>query len=401
MNRNRATIPTVLCLAAVVAAPAWAQDESAGDDEVGFFGDRFALFVEAATGATSLDDLNTTIDTGLGFRSINTLSFDDFTTARFTAGWKLPFDRGSLAVVFEGYREDGYRLDAVGRTARLANGAETAENFDWWFVTVQDGTLESAQFPPSWNVATDDTNGNGLPDREELVYSSTPATSAVQPAAESLDNTWQTIDLLYRRDFGGARYGGRWSGGLRYFAYEGNTLAPAWIGKDITGFGYTEGAAFSPLAFPQTTEGFGPVGSAGFVTRFFRERLELFVEGRVAFVLSTLETDSGDFLTTVASPDPSNPANPAFIVTAPARVTRDYDKDVWQVGAAVGFRWTLAAGLSLMAEYSAHGYQDAIIVATDLTIPERLTQVDRGSGALFDTTDLRFDGWKVGLGFQF
>jgi hypothetical protein len=397
MNWNRATTLTaVLCALATFVAPVVAQDGTDEDEQVGFFGNRFALFVEAATGATDLDDLNTTIDTGLGFRSINTLTFEDFTTARFTVGWKLPFDRGSLAVVLEGYREDGYRLEAIGQTSRLATGTETAEPLDWWFVTVEDGTLESAQFPPSWSILTDDTNGNGLPDREELVYGATPATSTIQPAAESIDNTWQTVDLLYRREFGGARYGGRWSGGLRYFSYEGNVLAPAWIGKDLTGFGYTEGGAFSPLSFPQTTEGYGPTGSIGFVSRFFRERLELSVEGRAAFVLSTLETDSGDFLTTVAASGP-----PAFIVTAPARVTREYDKDVWQVGVSVGLRWHLFGGLSLTAEYSVHGYHDAVVVATDLTIPERLSQINRGTGALFDTTDLRFDGWKAGLGFQF
>jgi len=405
MNRNRASIfATALCAWMVVAGPAFAQDDPAPADEekkVGFWGDRFALYVEAATGATSLGDLTPSLDTGLGTYSLNRLSFDDFKTARFTVGWTLPYDRGSFEVVADGYREDGFRLDAVGKLATLENNPSLTlvEPFDWWFVSVADGQIRSEQFPPTWSEGVDDANGNGTPDRDELVYDSVPAIANSSPAPESLHNTWQTYDVLYRRGFGGTRYGGRWSAGVRSFTYKGNLLVPAWVGTavPVPGAGYTEGTALFPLTFSQDTTGVGPTASLGFVARFFRERVRLYAEGRLAFVISTAETDTGEFFTVLSG----QPPNQDTLTTAPARLTKTIEKDVWHVTAEVGVEWTVAPGLSLRAEYYKAGYQDAIIVPTTLRIPTQYLQIPTGSGALFNTTDIRFDGWRAGLRFAF
>ena len=397
MNWKRASIFTLALGTFLIMVPAgFGQDDTApGEDSDRSEDGGLRLYVEAAAGRTALDTINTSLDTGTANRAENATKIEDMDHARFTVGWKLKYGKGAIELVVDGARETGYTLDSRGQFAGVLDGAGgdvVAEPFDWWFMNISDGNLSSAQFPPTW---AGDLNGNGTIDRDELIYPDDPTFSTSREVTDSLDNNWQTWDLVYRRGFGGRRWAGRWSAGMRHFIYEGNLLAPAWIWLfDGAGRGYTEGAAYPPLTFSQTTSGTGPVGSMGFESRFFRERLEAYFETTLAFVLSDMETGTGDFVTLVEG-------SQGEIITAPANLSKEFQKDVWQLTGTVGVRWKVFAGLSLRLEYFRSGYQDAIIVATSLNIPESRLQIRQGSVALWDTTDLRFDGWRFGVRYEF
>lgn len=398
MNCKRASIFTLALGALLAMGPAgFAQDDPAAVDESeSGKGEGLRLYVEAAAGSTSLQALNTSLETDPRHTALNSLSIENMDHARFTAGWKFKYGKGAIELVVDGARETSYTLDSRGRYAGVLNsggaGDVVAEPFDWWFLDVSDGTLSSELYPPIW---TGDANGNGTIDRDELAYPDDPSLSSSRDMTDSLDNNWQTWDIAYRRGFGGQRFRGRWSAGMRHFLYEGNLLAPAWIWTfDGEGRGFTEGAAYPPLTFSQETSGTGPVGSMGFETHFFRDRLEAYFETTLAFVLSTSKTETGDFVTLVEG-------DRGEIITAPANLAREFDKDVWQLTGTVGVRWRIFAGLSLRLEYFRSGYQDAIVVATSLNIPQNRLQIRQGTVALWDTTDLRFDGWRVGLRYEF
>lgn len=418
MKRNRATfLVALVCLGllAVFSAPAaFAQDdpapeeaaettepapaeEPADDGKVGFFGDRFALYIDVAGGGASPEDFNTSIDTTNTteeLSSINTISFDDFKNAQVAVGWTLPYDRGALEVVFDGYTEDGFTLTAEGKTDLDAVAFDPLPGqVTWWWATLSNGQYVAEQFPPVWT----DGNGNGLIDDGELQYPSTPAVRSVRPSVTSLDNQWQTWDVLYRRGFGGRRFAGRWSAGARYFAYEGNTIAPVWLGGGTTGFGYTEGAAYTPLTFNLETTGFGPTGSLGLLMRFFRERLVLSLDGRLAFALSTMESDTGNFFVLVADTSGS-------LAPSPARMQSKFEKDVWHLHGTVGAQWRIVGGLSIGAEYYRSAYQDVVIATNIMSIPVNTSQATGRPPTTVGqpgTTDLRVDGWRFRLRFEF
>ena len=397
MNWKRASIFTLALGTLVAMSPVgFAQDDPTAADDPGKSEDGgIRLYVEAAAGSTSLQTLNTSLDVGISHRAENATKIEDMDHARFTVGWKLKYEKGAIELVVDGARETAYTLDSRGQFQGVLNGGAgdvASEPFDWWFMSISDGKMSSAQYPPTWGG---DANGNGTIDRDELVYPDDPAFSTTRSAPDSLDNNWQTWDLVYRRGFGGTRWAGRWSAGVRHFIYEGNLLAPAWIWLfDGEGRGYTEGAAYPPLTFSQKASGTGPVGSMGFEGRFFRDRLEAYFETTLAFVLSNMESETGDFVTLVEG-------DRGEILTAPANLSKSFEKDVWQLTGTVGVRWRIFAGLSLRLEYFRSGYQDAIVVATTLNIPENRLQIPQGTVALWDTTDLRFDGYRLGVRYEF
>ena len=43
------------------------------------------------------------------------------------------------------------------------------------------------------------------------------------------------------------------------------------------------------------------------------------------------------------------------------------------------------------------GYQDAVLLPTTISIPGSFDARNRGSGALYNTQDIRTTGWRVGL----
>lgn len=423
MTINRATLFCgALCLLAVLPVPALAQDDTTppttpapgpdasadaetpppvDDGKEGLFGKGLNLFIDVAAGQTQLDPIVTSIETSLDQTSSNLLQFDGHLNVQFEIGWKFTYDRGYLSLVFDAYGEQGYKLDATGNNTELqrppSSPTAAVEPVPWWFVSASDGKWTAQQFPPIWVETEDDANGNGQADPDEIRYESTPVLESSADVPESLQNNWQTWDLVYRRLFGKKKVGGVWSMGMRYFQYDGNLLATAWLGPQLGGVGYSDAAAFMPLSFRQETSGWGPIGSLGIIARFFRDSLEVYGEGQVGFILSKLRTETGEFFTVVRD----GTLNLESLYPAAGDLEHSVNKDVWQLTGKIGVRYYITDALSIRGEYFKSGYQDSVLTATRISVPQSLGQVNRGTSALYNTTDLRFDGFRLGLRFQF
>lgn len=409
MTRHRTPI-LAMALCAGLAPCAWSQEPHTPEpvtppppaaedqDKVGFWGDEFALYVEAAYGSASLDPVNIGLNVGNDLTTVGSLSFDGLKSAQAAIGWTLPYERGSVELRFNGYEEDGYEVSVQGLSDLLDPGSSLPaanEPVRWWDFRIEDGVQTAEQFPPLWVADQDDANGNGIPDPDELRYSDTPEIATSREVADSLDNRFWTADALYRRAWGKLRWGGRWHAGLRSFQYRGNLVVPTWLmPSNLTaGLGFTDGRTLSPLVMSQRTSGYGPVGGMGGYGRFLRERLDVYGHLELAFLLQTLETDSGEFYTYVGE---SN-----VIFPASARLEEQVDKDVWHVMLEFGARYEIAAGFSVKAEYYIGAFQDAMLITSTMSIPESTNQAVAGTAARYTTQDLRIDGWRVGLRYQF
>lgn len=376
---------------------------AASETKPSFWGDKNALYVEIAGGSASADDLVTSLRSSATKYTDTTLTLDGIKMGRVSVGWKLPFERGWFLATFNGFKEDGYDLVSTGRHRSVINttgGGSSILRPDgfapvWWTVRGTDGSLVSERTVPTWDQAVDDANGNGTPEVDEIVYSPTPAISIERGAPDDLFNRFQTIDLTYQRDFGGRTIEGRWSTGARYFVYEGNLPATAWLLPTDRAEGFTDGLALPILAFSQKSSGIGPTGSIGVQFHFFRERLTFYAEGRTAFIVQSLESDSGPFVTLVQIPE----LNEFRLISA--RLTQDDTKSVWQVGGEIGGRVRILEGLFVHVAVSRQAYQDSVLLPTDITVPDNLGAADDGTTALYSTQDIVIDTARAGLSFQF
>jgi hypothetical protein len=210
-------------------------------------------------------------------------------------------------------------------------------------------------------------------------------------------NNVQVIDLTYRRWFGGRRYGGVWSAGFRHMNYEGSMPAAFWISRAAQEFGWTSGGFQNPLVFSQETTGFGPTASLGFRLRYFRDRLQLFGEAQVAFLVQNMETNSGDFFTLLPNPGSAG----ATFLSIPAEITEDLDKDVWNVAGELGIRIRLLDGLEFEIAYQIDSYHDAVLLPTLMTIPDVPARIRQEVGGVFRSQDLTYDGVRSSISFQF
>ncbi len=383
------------------------EKDEKGETKVGFWGDRFALFVEAAGGSSSAEDLDTSVQTQSIRTSENTLRLDEVLTGRAAIGWKLPYDRGSFRIVFTGYSEDSYTLEATGlRKAVKGTTDVPSTNLPWWHVTARDGRVDSQLIPPTWEdqlrpdpITGEDILDGALQD-DEIVYDpENPDLVTATSVPDNAQNRIQTTDFLFLRDFGGRLWGARYSCGLRYLVYQGNLPAAAWLStssSSISG-GYTEGSAVRLLSFNQDTSGLGPTGSLELRRRLFRNRLELFGEARFAFLITTLNVDSGDFFTLVSQTTGENPPE----IAADARIDQTLEKTAWNLGAEIGARVRLAEGLVLYVAWSRMAYQDVILLPFELQIPESEEKIRFGTQGLYSTKDLTLDSLRFGVSFQF
>ncbi len=397
----------LLCILAGSAMVAAAQDsggdtsEEPPEKKVGFFGNRFALYIQAGTGSMGVQDVESSLKNDSSFSTINNVSFTDFTYGNAAIGWELPYDRGRFELRYNGYKEDSYHLSSQGLwrslTADSDIGLGELPQLKWWNLDVQNGFLTSTLFPPSWFADQNDNNGDGLVDADEVTYGATPDVSISRPAQRSMRNNVQVLDLLYRRWFGGRRYGGVWSAGVRYLQYQGSIPAAFWISLQSNEFGWTSGGFQNPLVFSQDTSGLGPTTSLGVRARFFRDRLQFFLEGRIAFIIQTMETDSGSFFTLLPQPGSQG----SELLSIPAHIDQTLDKDVWNAGAELGVRVQLLSGLNLELAYKIDSYQDAVLLPTLITIPDVPARIEQGVGGVFRSQDLRYDGVSSTLTFQF
>jgi hypothetical protein len=361
----------------------------------------FALYVEAATGGFSADTLSTDLATLSTHVSEGRLMFDDIAYAKAAVGWKLQHGRGDFRINFNGYREDNYLFSAYGLAAVLDPAAGTPaqtsvlDNLLWWTLQIENGHLESERTPPWWVASLDDANVNGAVDGSEVRYPLGADIQLSKDVADDLQNRIQFVDLLFGRTFGSRTFSARWWGGMRYFVYEGNIPAAAWLGGGEPGAGFTDGFLVRLMQLSQETKGFGPTGILEADFKMLDERLVFYLQGQIALMMLDLEMDSGPFLTYVT--ETTN------LVTVPVdgylRETRN--KSTWQDAAEVGVRVHLKNGLQLEVAYNITGLLDVVLHPTEIQIPSNLLEAPQGSSALYNTQDFVLDGWRAGFAFQF
>jgi hypothetical protein len=366
----------------------------------------FALYVEAASGSGSADrggfHLSTSTQTASTLVSENRVILDEWFHARAALGWKLPHDKGDFRLIFNAYREDNYEFYALGKSSTALNpnndepvDVEVLDPLVWWSVEITNGQMYTERTPPYWDGVVDDANANSAVDLGEERYPLGADLQISKAATDDLQNHIQFTDLLYGRTFGTRRYSARWWGGLRYFQYEGNLPAGAWLGGSEAGEGYTDGSYIHLLNFSQESRGIGPTGILEADFNFWEERFVIYLQGQIAFVLLNLEMDSGPFWALVVEPGTSIP------IPAEAHLQESRNKTTWQNAAEVGVRFTLKSGMRFEAAYSRTGLLDVILMPTDLQIPGNLQTAWQGVDALYNTKDHILDGWRVGIAYQF
>jgi hypothetical protein len=214
---------------------------------------------------------------------------------------------------------------------------------------------------------------------------------------KELGNKIQTWDLYYRREFGGVRIRARWTAGLRYLTYDGAIATPAWVTGPGTpsGLGYSDGVQLGLIMMKQSTSGWGPMGSGEVDFNFFRQRLTLYMLGQAALLLESLDTDSGTF--TFVTRDPGTGA---FFPGA-GRIQAEVSKSTWNTTFEAGLRVKMLEGFNLILDWNITGYLDAMLLPTDLSVPDNLSQVGLGTSARFLSRDFVISTINLGLSFQF
>jgi opacity protein-like surface antigen len=370
---------------------------------------KIRLYVELAYGQVEGDPVNTSISTSSIEKAVSELVFDENDGGRAILGWKLKNDKGWFLGRFEGYKETSFSFSSEGRQARVVDSfgdpvtTLASSPIAWWIVEAGPQHWTAIKSTPVWdlnpvppNTESDDTNGNGVPDPDEVRQDfSNPDIVIQNVGPDNLQNRLQVFDALYQRDFGGRKYSGRWNAGMRYFAYEGNIVATTWVNDATAGVGFSDGGFVKPLTFAQETTGIGPTGSLEFRMTFFRDRFIIYGLGRAAFVLQDVTTDSGIFFTIVRDPASNT------LVPATAQLQTERSKASWHFGLELGFQIRLVDQLFFNLFYQGTAYQDAILLPTNIIIPDDLNSAPQGTSGVYSTQDYQIEGGFVGLSFQF
>lgn len=371
-----------------------------------FFGDHFAMYLETRGGSASIDTIRNPLTSGAQQNSRTELNFNGSKTGQFTIGWTLPRGRGQYLLTYNAIADGDFELDATGLQQRYVAlggyGFVTPRSLlPWWQVTVRDGQLQTTETPPVWDKGSDDANGDGVPDADEVRFLSPPALTIGTTVPKDLGNRIQTWDLYYRREFGGVRIRTRWTAGLRYLSYEGAIITPAWLTGEpgsVSGFGYSDGVQNQMLLIQQSTSGWGPVGSGDIQFNFFHQRLTLYGEAKAALIIETLDADSGAF--TFYAHDPvASGGN--FVFPGSGRIQSNVSKSSWNTMVEVGIRLRLSDGFHIIADWNKAGYLDTMLIPVDLSIPVNASQLALGTTARFVSRDFVVSSVNLGLSFQF
>jgi hypothetical protein len=404
---SRADEPAPAKEDAPAAAPAEAPKPAANPEakekpKDPFFGDHFAMYLETRGGPATIDRIQNPVTAGVQLSSVNEIELKDNKAGQFTIGWTLPRGRGQYLLIFNGVSDGNYELDATGSQLSYST-TEPARPLSfvvpWWHVTVKDGVLHTTQTPPVWNATTDDTNGNGVPDFDEMLYPATEVDLTAQ-VPKDLGNTIQTWDLAYRREFGGQKIRARWKAGLRYLRVEGTIVTPSWLKgtPDPADFGYSDGTLNNFLLIDQTTKGYGPIGSGEIQFHFFRQRFTLYGEVEAAFLVQSLRADSGAF--TYFAPD-TTAGTGNHLFPGQGRVSRDVNKNAWNTTIELGMRVKLLEGFHAILDWNKSGYLDSILIPNDLAIPANSAESQFGTSGRFVSRDYLVTTIQFGLSFQF
>ncbi len=358
------------------------------------FGDKNALYLEVGFAGGAFEEIDPSVQTDPNFVSRATLEIESIFGGRAVVGWKLPFDRGRYVLAFEGFEEDSYEFEAAGLFNQVLGpfGVETTTTlYPWWSVRSSDsGRVDGVRNPPIWTDADQDNNldpGEVAAGAADLLFSS--------PTTDTLKNTTQTWDLLYQREWGGRRFRGAWSAGVRAFLYEGTVPMAAWLGLDalLPGTQYTDGTVIRLVPLAQETKGWGPTGSGEAQYNFARGRVVVYLQARAAFLLQDMEVDSGPFVTYALGTIGTK--------VAPARLEQTLDKSVWQLTGEIGGRIRVLPGTHLLLSYAYRSYMDALLLPVEIQIPRVENQVEGGTIGLYKSHDLRIASYHAGLSFQF
>ena len=347
---------------------------------------KFSIYLEAAGGSASATGLNSSINTTSNDFSTGNLDLDSNYFGRAVIGWQLtPKERGKFKLRFEGYREDSYQFDAQGfQNTAVGAGDGEVDPVVWWTVHAERGGTTSVRTTPIYDRVNDEVIYD-----EDLI----PNLTIASPAPDDLQNRIQTYDLFYERRFGGRKTRALWTAGLRYYIYDGNVPAGAWLATDFPGVGFTDGGLLRLLTLNQSGSGAGPVFSLELQHGFWRDRLVIFGEARAAFVLQRIEMDSGPFFTI-----PRFPGQPPL--TAAARLDDSTSKSSWQPSLEIGLAVKLVEGLQLYVSYVVNSYQDVVMLPTGITIPGNPNQAAQGVSGVYNTHDLRYEGGVFGFSYQ-
>jgi hypothetical protein len=366
-----------------------------------FFGDHFAMYLETRGGSASISTIDNSLASGNRSNSLNNLGFSGNQIGQFTIGWTLPRGRGQYLLTYTGVSDGSLELDATGTQASyqaVPGQSQKVIGFQlpWWQISIRDGLLTTTKTPPVWNSIADDANGNTVPDPDEIRYPVTTATlSAVVP--KNIGNRIQTWDLYYRREFGGVRIRSRWTAGLRYLTFDGAIATPAWVtGPSSTaGLGYTDGSQLDLIMMQQKTSGWGPMGSGEVDFNFFRQRLTLYGLLQAAFILESLDTNSGTF--TYLTRDPANP----LYFPGAGNISESVNKTTWNTCFEAGIRVRLLEGFNMILDWNTTGYLDTMLLPTQLSLPDNASQISLGTTARFVSRDYVVSSINLGLSFQF
>jgi hypothetical protein len=364
------------------------------EEKTGFWGDKFALYLEAGLGSGSAEELNSSLVTTSSLNSTNTFELEDMALGSIAVGWKLPADRGSFRIAFNGFAENSYRFEGTGYARYLKNAeAQPQEALPWWHVNIHDGASTTSLIPPTFV----DSNGNLLVDPGEIQYfPDAPDLVVTDTVPENTQNRMQTWDFLFLRNFGGKTVSGEYTCGIRYLVYEGNVPAAAWLtvgDPPVPEGGYTDGTTLRFLAMSQETTGIGPTGSLEVQVHLWRNRIVFYGQARFAFLLQDTHVDSGNFFTTVTDGQVQIPAS--------ARLDQTVSKSTWNFGGQVGVRANLLPGFHIDLAYNRTSYQDTVLLPYSITIPANPQELFFGTVALYQTQDLELGSVLLTAGFQF
>jgi len=360
------------------------------------------LYVYVGAGSGDSHDIDSSIETLVRRTTTSTFSLPGVDYGKVALGWRLPNHRGDFRLTYNGYKETDFLFESTGyeNTVDPALGLAAVgvdDNLLWWTMTGKPGSLVSARTPPQWDTSHD-KNMNGRITADEVFYIG-PDLEQQRGLTDDLQNRVYTTDLTFGNSFGGRHFGSHWFGGLRFYGYEGNVLAGAWLDTGAAGRageGWTDGVFLPPLLLHQDTSGWGPTGSMTADFKFFDERLTLYVKGQIAFTMSTIKVDTGPFFTIVVQT-----SNPPLSIPAPAELVEERSKSVWNTNGEVGVRLNLKNGLELDLAYSATGFLDSVIMPLVLKVPGKAAEAPQGTSATYRTRDLILQVWRLGVGFQF
>jgi hypothetical protein len=122
--------------------------------------------------------------------------------------------------------------------------------------------------------------------------------------------------------------------------------------------------------------------------------------GQAAFLLQTLEADSGPFV--YLAKEPSTPSGqPVSYLTGSGRIQEDISKSAWNTTFETGARFRVLEGFHIFLDWNITGYLDTMLLPTELSVPNEAGQIALGTTARFVSRDFVVSQVNFGLSFQF